>query len=271
MHPTFQFLQWEIPAYTLFTCLGALAAAALALPALIRAGLGRAQAAWLLACMCAAFLAGARLWNVAVNPSNYLGSLRWYSLRLSGLSLYGGLTGALATLILALRLWKKPLRPAMDAMAIPGGISFCLCRIGCFLNGCCAGRATSSPLGIRFPSKASPLPTWGAQWLFLSAADRLHPTQLYELAGAALGIPLVLLLRRKDAKAGTLFWLYCAWFSAMRLAILPFRALTYAGLVKDVIYPLLYGGLVVAGLVLAYGNPCKILPKPHIRKSRTES
>ena len=251
MHPILHILGREVSAYFLCTVIAALTASALALPALHRAGLRTARAAALLGIMCAAFLVGARLWNVAVNPANFAGALKWYSLRLAGLSLYGGLLGAGAALAAVLHLWKKPILPALDAMVVPGGVAFCIARVGCFLNGCCAGRATRCPLGIAFPSKEAAQNLLGGYLPFLSAVRTVHPTQLYELAGAALGLPLILLLvRHFRARQGTAFFLYAAWFSAVRLMVLPLRALSYAGAVKTVIYPLLYLSVILLGVII---------------------
>ena len=60
---------------------------------LLRAGFSRRGAAVLLLCACAAFLIGARLWNVAVNPGDFGPQRPWYVLRMTGFSLYGGLAG----------------------------------------------------------------------------------------------------------------------------------------------------------------------------------
>ena len=251
MHPILHVLGLEIPAYSFCAVLAAAVASLLALPALRRAGLSTARAAGLLGMMCAAFLVGARLWNVAVNPGNFTGALKWYSLRLAGLSLYGGLLGAGLVLAAAVHKWRKPIFPVLDAMTVPGGVSFCIARIGCFLNGCCAGRATRSPLGIAFPAKEASHELLSEYLPFLSSAHTVHPTQLYELAGAALGLPLAAaLVRRFHLRQGALFLLYSAWFSAVRLAVLPLRALTYPDAVKNVVYPLVYLGIMVFGVVL---------------------
>lgn len=181
----------QIPAYNFCALLAAMIGCALALPALLRTGLGLGRAIALLMIMTAAFLIGARLWNAAANPGNFQGALKWYSLRLAGLSFYGGVLGAGAALIIAARQWGLSPWAGLDAMTVPGGVAFCLARVGCFLNGCCAGRATSGPLGVVFPSKAGYQQAL-SEWLpFLSASRAVHPTQLYELTGAALGLPLV--------------------------------------------------------------------------------
>ncbi len=252
MHPIFHVFGRELSAYLLFTILAAAATFALAIPALRQAGLSRARAAWLLAAMCAAFLVGARIWNVAINPGNFAGALKWYSLQLAGLSLYGGVLGAGLALAAALHRWETPIFPALDAMTVPGGVAFCIVRIGCYLNGCCAGRATRCIFGVVFPVREASRQMLKEAVPFLSPVQTVHPTQVYELVGAAVGLPLIIwLCRHFRMRDGALFLLYGAWFSAVRLAVLPLRALTYSSVVKTVIYPLIYLLFCLCGIVLA--------------------
>jgi prolipoprotein diacylglyceryltransferase len=91
-----------------------------------------------------------------------------------------------------------------------------------------------------------------SEWMpFLSASRAVHPTQLYELAGAALGLPLVFwLVKRLHLQQGASFLLYTAWFSAVRLAVLPLRALTYPDIIKTVVYPLLYVIVILLGIAI---------------------
>jgi phosphatidylglycerol:prolipoprotein diacylglycerol transferase len=239
----------ETKSYTLFTVLGAIVFAAAALPLLKRAGVKPLRALALIIVMAVAFLVGARLWNFAVNPGAYGGALKWYSLRLAGFSLYGGLLGSAITLLIWARLNQTTYLPILDAMVIPTALAFSLARVGCFLNGCCYGVPTHSALGIDFPVKSgaqemlnSLLPIGG----FTLPTIR-YPTQLFELALALLGLIPALLIGRK-LKSGSAFLLYGAWFSAARLAILPLRSLPYTGLVKSVVYPALYIALAALGV-----------------------
>jgi prolipoprotein diacylglyceryltransferase len=79
----------------------------------------------------------------------------------------------------------------------------------------------------------------------------VHPTQLYELAAALIGLPVCrFLTKRFRAEEGGLFSLYMAWFCLMRLMILPLRALPYAAVVTHVFYPGVYAALAILGLVL---------------------
>ena len=247
MHPVLSFGGAEIHAYTLFTWIGAAAACILALPALKRAGMTALQRWIALFLTCFSFLLGARLWNLAVNPDNFLGSLKWYSPKLAGLSLYGGGVGAALALVLFTKACKLRVLPVLDAMVVPGGVAFCLARIGCFLNGCCGGKVTDGPFGVLFP-KNDP----GKQILpglpFLTSNRPVHPTQLYELVGAALGLAAVVVISRKYLKTpGMRFCCYASVFSAMRLSVLPLRAVTYPPIVTNVFYPSLYSGIILAG------------------------
>lgn len=248
MCPNLPFGGFEIHAYALFTWVGALAACLLALPALKRAGMTASQSWTSLFLMCVSFLVCARLWNVAVNPANYLGSFTWYTPKLAGLSLYGGLIGAAAALILFAKARRIRILPVLDAMVVPGGVAFCLARVGCFLNGCCSGKATSSPFGVLFPNHNPSEQIFSPLLPFLKNQP-VHPTQLYELAGAAIGLLAVLLFCRKlQAEPGSRFMLYAAVFSAVRLLVLPYRALSYPGVIKDVLYPILYLAIIVIGM-----------------------
>lgn len=249
MHPEFTLFGLTLKAYSLFAVLAAVVGAVLVWPALRREGLSRPRAAALLLGMCTAFLVGARLWNVAVNPSNFGHGLYWYSLRMAGMSLYGGILGAFLVLLAALRLRRRNVWRVLDGFVTPSGAAFCLSRVGCFLNGCCKGIRTDSFLGVVFPQKGAPLQL-GPLRLF-TAPQAVHPTQLYELALAALGLPLcVLLAKRLRLREGGLFLLYGVWFCLMRLAVLPLRSLSYPAAIRSVVYPLLYLGLAALGICL---------------------
>ncbi|MBL7154610.1 MAG: prolipoprotein diacylglyceryl transferase [Phycisphaerae bacterium] len=74
-----------------------------------------------------------------------------------GLELFGGAVLAITIIILFLcyhnyihRQYKLPIRRYLDVVAI--GLMLALVgRIGCFLNGCCWGKPTTLPWGVRFP------------------------------------------------------------------------------------------------------------------------
>lgn len=249
MHQTFEVFGLTLKAYSVMAYIAALAAAVLAWPSLRRAGLSPLRALALLLGMCAAFLVGARLWNVAVSPGNYTGSLKWYSLRMAGLSLYGGLLGAGIALFALMLGRRKSVPRVLDGFVLPIGASFSLARVGCFLNGCCAGKETDGVFGVVFPSKTKTVPLGPLGTFTIEKA--VHPTQLYELAGALIGLPIAFLLAKKlKLREGARFLIYGAWFCAMRLAVLPLRELSYGDTVTKIVYPAIYLALIALGVFL---------------------
>ena len=248
MHPDIMIplIGAEIKAYALFTVLGALAFAAAALPLLKRAGVKPPRALTLIAAMAVAFLIGARLWNVAVNPGAYGGALKWYSLKLAGFSLYGGVLGAALALLAWVRLTlARPARalflPILDAIVLPSGLAFALARVGCFLNGCCCGILTHSTLGVMFPDRGGTQEMLSSLLPFsaFTLQAKRYPTQLFELALALFGLIPALAFGRKLSQGST-FLLYGVWFSVARIVILPLRSLPYDDIVKNAAYPALY-------------------------------
>ena len=258
MHPelTIPLFGAAIQAYTLFTVLGALAFTTAALPLLKRAGVRPLSALVLMVLMAAAFLVGARLWNYAINPAAYGSTLMWYSFRLAGFSMYGGLLGSALVLIFWTWFGRTRILPLLDALTLPSAIAFALARVGCFLNGCCYGVPTSSIFGVVFPLRGGAQETLDSMlsMVGMSLATARYPTQLFELALALTGLVPALMIGNR-MKGGSVFLIYGIWFSAFRLAILPLRSLPYDDLVVNTVYPALYTTLIVIGIaVLIFVN-----------------
>jgi phosphatidylglycerol:prolipoprotein diacylglycerol transferase len=180
-----------------------------------------------------------------------------------GLSLYGGILGAFLVLLAVVRYLHLDLLSVLDAFTVPSGAAFCISRVGCFLNGCCKGKPTDFFLGVVFPERQKPILS-GLLGAFMKPQP-VHPTQLYELFGAALGLPVChALAKRWKLSEGGLFLLYGVWFCLMRLAVLPLRKLNYPEPVRGVLYPLLYLGLAALGVAL-------LLRRRKIEKTRGET
>jgi phosphatidylglycerol:prolipoprotein diacylglycerol transferase len=155
-----------------------------------------------------------------------------------GLELLGGVLGAVAVIILYLRYHKLPARRYLDILAIGLMLALAFGRIGCFLNGCCFGRPSDVPWGVRFPydslayqSQVQPdlkrdrpepelkLPADYFESGVLKPYDKLtpeqkqqvttgpyrclavHPTELYASADAAIIGGLLYLFWRRSQKA----------------------------------------------------------------------
>lgn len=108
---------------------------------------------------------GARLFYVIQNFSYYASEpVKIFAVWEGGLIFYGGAFAALFGFWLTVRKKGIPFWKALDFMAPYGALAHAFGRIGCFLNGCCFGKASELPWAVRFPE--------------LSYA--VQPTQLYE-------------------------------------------------------------------------------------------
>jgi phosphatidylglycerol:prolipoprotein diacylglycerol transferase len=68
-----------------------------------------------------------------------------------GLELIGGVIAAIVVIALYGRYHRVPIRHYLDVLAIGLTAALLFGRIGCFLNGCCYGKPTELPWGVRFP------------------------------------------------------------------------------------------------------------------------
>lgn len=231
--------------------LGALAGLVLAVLFLRGKGFSATQSLLLLLPAAASFLAGARLFNVLVNPDMYHDVADVLRLQMSGLSLYGGILGAFMLIALWAASRKECLWPILDALVLPSGIAFALARIGCYLNGCCRGIRTDLWVGVVFPETGADRKISSIFSVLVEPVRAVYPTQLFEMGLALIGlIPAMILYRRGKSKAGTVFLLYGIWFCLMRLLVLPLRSLPYSDTVTRVFLPAFYLSLILIGTVL---------------------
>lgn len=95
---------------------------------------------------------GARLFFVI----HYFEKFRDYPLEVfyiwqGGLELLGGVVVAVCVILFYILHHKLPVRRYLDALAVGLMLALAFGRIGCFLNGCCYGKPTTLPWGVRFP------------------------------------------------------------------------------------------------------------------------
>ncbi|MBN2512389.1 MAG: prolipoprotein diacylglyceryl transferase [Sedimentisphaerales bacterium] len=95
-------------------------------------------------------LVGSKLFYVVHHYDQFRGNLASIFSG-SGFEFLGGVIFAGAVLLIYLRKMKMPLMMCLDILAIGLMIGSGFGRIGCLLNGCCYGKVTDSPIGIRFP------------------------------------------------------------------------------------------------------------------------
>ena len=124
-----------------------------------------------------------------------------------GLVWYGGFFTAAAGGALFAGWKKQPIPKLCDLFAPILPLAQALGRVGCFLNGCCYGRVTTSPLGLVFPGELA----------------RRHPTQLYEAAFLLMISWTLFRVPIKKEREGRVLLLYLALYGAARFFVEFFR------------------------------------------------
>jgi phosphatidylglycerol:prolipoprotein diacylglycerol transferase len=160
-------------------------------------------------------LLGARLLYILINL-DYFREHPWESFKVweGGLVFYGGFLLAAIVGAIFTRYRGYDVPEVADCLAPALALGQSIGRWGCFFAGCCYGRPTPLPWGVRFKDPASLAPL-GVQ---------LHPVQIYESVGNLLIAALLwsMLKRRKDTH-GSIFWLYVFLYGILRFAMETLR------------------------------------------------
>jgi phosphatidylglycerol:prolipoprotein diacylglycerol transferase len=154
-----------------------------------------------------------------------------------GFVFYGGVIAAAAVVLSFCRregwsFWRLG-DLAAPTLAIGHGIG----RLGCFLAGCCFGKASSAPWAVAFPRGSVAYDELQSVGVLVPTASRtpyLHPTQLYEALGEMAIFAMLLVLRRRwHAKSpdsgrdgpppGGLILMYAASYALLRFVVEIFR------------------------------------------------
>lgn len=168
-------------------------------------------------------IVGSRLFYVLFHLDEFRG--RWQytflpvqadgTIGLGGLIFLGGFIGALLSGAIYVHLKKISFWRVADSVAPSLALGLFFGRIGCFLNGCCFGRACDLPWGVVFP----PHSPAGYQM----GDVHIHPTQLYSSAYALLIFGILMLLDRKQRYDGFLFGVFLAFYGIARFTVDFFR------------------------------------------------
>jgi phosphatidylglycerol:prolipoprotein diacylglycerol transferase len=247
MHPELNFILFKIQAYSFFTVAALAVAATGSYWYARKRGFKRGDCLWMILGTGLSVFIGARLFNILVNFDWYREEpARLFSLTAAGLSLYGGIIFAALTGFLISRLRKIPLMKFADTITPFIGVGIALMRVGCFLNGCCFGKVTDLPWGVKFPL-LSPAHIHQVTENALRSLEVLpvHPTQIYELIAALIGSALAFNLIKKKKPDGVAALAAAVFFTAFRWFNMQLRALEYSDAVIHVWYPLFYGVIIV--------------------------
>jgi phosphatidylglycerol:prolipoprotein diacylglycerol transferase len=166
-------------------------------------------------------LVSSKLWLLAsewdyyvANPSQILSIATWQS---AG-TFYGGVVGGIVWTIVFTRITKLPVLAVLDLCAAPLALGHAIGRIGCFVAGCCYGKPTSLPWGVRFTSPIA------ARIAGTPLNISLHPTQLYEAAAELVNFLLLVWLGTRQKFSGQLIGAFFILYGIERGTIEFLRA-----------------------------------------------
>lgn len=158
----------------------------------------------------AAALAGARLLFVAINWRQHgVGPRRIFDRNQGGAAQYGGLLVALPLSWPLLAALRVPYAAFWDVAVITILVAMTFTRIGCLLNGCCAGREVRR-FGVMLPNTRG-------------ECKRRVPTQILEGALALVLLVSGLMVWRALPAPGALFLLLAGGYALGRLVLETFR------------------------------------------------
>jgi phosphatidylglycerol:prolipoprotein diacylglycerol transferase len=147
---------------------------------------------------------GARLFYVVQNFSYYAAKpFKFFAVWEGGLIFYGGAISAFLGLWLMARKKKWPFWKTLDFLAPYGALTHAFGRIGCFMNGCCFGKACDLPWAVRFPE----------------IPYAVHPTQLYEAFYDILLFAFLIARRKRIRFEGEISLLYLLLYGIGRYLI----------------------------------------------------
>ncbi|MDQ3752068.1 MAG: prolipoprotein diacylglyceryl transferase [Actinomycetota bacterium] len=202
--------------------------------------------------------------GVTDGGSDPLGVLKVWE---GGISLLGGITGAVLASIPYMRRHGIPFWGAMDVVAPGLALGIGIGRIGDLVIGDHLGRQTSSPLGWRCLGEAGGRPPIDAAGYRAAVANggapslgcfdvTVHQTALYDLLSTLLLLGLLLWLAGRRRRGGLLALVFVIWYGAARMVTDFLRVdRRYLGLTGSQILALTVGLICLYLLVRYRGAP----------------
>jgi phosphatidylglycerol---prolipoprotein diacylglyceryl transferase len=219
MYPElFRIGNFPINSYGVFLALAFLCAILIAVKLGERDGLPRQKIYDLSLWMLLASLVGSKILMLFTEPEYRANPLQLISLDFlrSGGVFYGGLLGAVLTGYFLMRRYKLPWWKTADACAPGIAIGNFFGRQGCFAAGCCWGKPTNLPWGVKFTEL-------GHQITGVPIDTYLHPTQLYESFSMLIVFFFLLWLHKHRRFTGQVILFYALLYSLIRFIIEFYR------------------------------------------------
>ncbi len=215
MYPElFRIGSFPINTYGVFLALAFLCAILITVKLGQRDGLPRERIYDLSLWMLLASLIGSKILMLFTEPEYRDQPLQLLSLDFlrSGGVFYGGLLGAVIAGYLLMKRYQLPWWKTADACAPGIAIGNFFGRQGCFAAGCCWGKPTSLPWGVKFSEL-------GHEITGVPIDQHLHPTQLYESFAMLLVFFFLLWLHKRKRFSGQVILAYALLYSIVRFAI----------------------------------------------------
>lgn len=215
MYPElFRIGSFPINTYGVFLALAFLAAIFVTVRLAARDGLPKEKIYDLCLWLLLSALVGSKLLMLLTEPDYRRNPLLLFSLDFlrSGGVFYGGLLGAIIASYLLMRRWQLPWWKTADAFAPGIALGNVLGRQGCFSAGCCWGKPTTLPWGVRFTEA-------GHEVTGVPIHTHLHPTQLYESFAMLIVFFFLLWLHRRKKFSGQVILAYAIIYATVRFLI----------------------------------------------------
>jgi len=215
MYPElFRIGSFPINTYGVFLAIAFLCAILITVRLAARDGLPRERIYDLSLWMLLAALVGSKVLMLFTEPEYRGNPLQLLSLDFlrSGGVFYGGLLGAVIAGYLLMKRYQLPWWKTADACAPGIAIGNFFGRQGCFAAGCCWGKPTTLPWGVKFSEL-------GHQITGVPNDTYLHPTQLYESFTMLIVFLFLLWLHKRKRFSGQVILAYALLYSVIRFFI----------------------------------------------------
>ena len=215
MYPElFRIGSFPVNTYGVFLAIAFLCAILITARLAERDGLPRDRVYDLCLWMLLAGLVGSKILMLFVEPEYRADPTQFISLDFlrSGGVFYGGLLGAVGAGYLLMKRYKLPWWQTADACAPGIAIGNFFGRQGCFAAGCCWGKPTTLPWGVKFSEL-------GHEITGVPIDAHLHPTQLYESFAMLLVFFFLLWLHKRKRFSGQVVLAYALLYSVIRFAV----------------------------------------------------
>lgn len=215
MYPVlFRIHNFPINTYGVFLALAFLGAIFVTVKLAERDGLPKERIYDLCLWLLLSSLVGSKLLMFFTEPEYRQNPMMLFSLDFlrSGGVFYGGLIGAIIAGFVLMHRWRLPWWKTADACAPGIALGNVLGRQGCFSAGCCWGKPTNLPWGVRFSEL-------GHEVTGVPIDARLHPTQLYESFAMLIAFFFLLWLHKKKKFSGQVILAYAIIYATVRFLI----------------------------------------------------